>query len=327
MAMGGQAEPNVITAPDDPLALRIRRAAEAEHRRGHNEIIVENEPNIAGAVAAGVELLYLFVTPKLAQHGVAEELAGSVPVAVISDEVLAELFQRTRMPGIFAIARLPEKKRFRAFAATSGDIVVLDGVDGPGNIGSIIRSATAFDAGGIVALNQQHNDIYRRGIVRATAGTMFSLPIVTAKNQEFLKFCQASGTRIVTTSSHAGGEAFEEVVNSPDRFAFVLGSESRGCSRELEAAADLRCRIPMSTAVESLNVSAAASVLLFARYRGRAKPELSRHFLWREFGQEPQRPQERCPVGVGQHGKNPRFLLALDALAHRIAQAAARLGQ
>lgn len=269
--MDGQAELNVITAPDDPLAVRIRRAAEAEHRRGHTEIIVENEPNIAGAVAAGVELLYLFASPKLAQHSLVRELGVSTPVAVVPDEVLAELFQRTRMPDIFALARLPEKKRFRAFAASTGDIVVLDGIDGPGNIGSILRSASAFEAGGIVALNQQHNDIYRRGIIRASAGTMFSLPIVTAKNEEFLRFCQASDTRIVTTSSHADGESFEEVVTSTQRFAFVLGSESRGCSRELEAAADLRCRIPMSRDVESLNVSSAASVLLFARYRGRAE--------------------------------------------------------
>lgn len=257
----------VISTPDDPLAVRIRTVAEAEHRRGRSEIIVENEPNIVGALAAGVELHHLLVAPKLAEHALVRDLLGSIPVSVVHDDVLGQLFQRTRVPDIFAIARLPEKKRFRAFAATSGDIVVLDGVDGPGNIGSVVRTATAFEAGGIVALNQHHNDIYRRGIVRASAGTMFSLPIVPAKNRDFLRFCQASGTRLVTTSSHAGDGTFEEVVASAERLAFVLGSESRGCSAEMEAAADLHCRIPMNPAVESLNVSAAASVLLFSRYR------------------------------------------------------------
>ncbi len=121
-----------------------------------------------------------------------------------------------------------------------------------------------------MALNQHHNDIYRRGIVRATAGTMFALPIVAAKNAEFFRFCQATGTRIVTTSSHAREETFDEVVASPERLAIVLGSESRGCSPELNAAAALRCRIPMTPTVESLNVSAAASVLLFSRYRARS---------------------------------------------------------
>lgn len=260
----------VVSAPEDRLAARIRAVAEADQHRGRTEILVENEPNIAAALEAGVELLHVFASPKHADDALVRDLIGSTPVAIITDDVLAQLFQRTRVPGVFAIARLPTKKRFRAFAATSGDIVVLDGVDGPGNIGSIIRSATAFEAGGIVALNQHHNDIYRRGIMRATAGTMFSRPIVPAKSKDFLRFCEASGTRIVTTSSHASDDAFEEVIASPDRFALVLGSESRGCSPEMEAAADLRCRIPMSNAVESLNVSASASILLFSRYRSRS---------------------------------------------------------
>lgn len=258
----------VISSPDDPLAVRIRALAEAEHRRGRNEIIIENEPNIVGALAAGVELTCLLVAPKFAKHDLVRDLLGSTPVSVVSYDVLAQLFQRTRVPDLFGIARLPEKKRFRAFSATSGDIVVLDDVDGPGNIGSIIRTATAFEAGGIVALNQHHNDVYRRGIVRASAGTIFSLPIVPASNTEFLRFCQASGTRIVTTSSHANDDTFEEAIAFPGRLALVLGNEARGCSPEIEAAAALRCRIPMNRAVESLNVSAAASVLLFLRYRG-----------------------------------------------------------
>jgi TrmH family RNA methyltransferase len=257
----------LISAPDDPLAARIRAAAEAERGRGRSEIIIENEPNIVAAKAAGVELLHLLAAPKLGKHPLVAALLNSTPVSVVPDDLLAQLFQRTRVPDLFAIARLPEKKRFRAFAATSGDIVVLDGVDGPGNIGSVVRTATAFEAGGIVVLNQHHNDIYRRGIVRASAGTMFSLPIVTANNRDFLRFCQASGTRIVTTSSHAIDDVFEKMVRLPERLALVFGSEARGCSSEIEAAAHLRCRIPMSRAVESLNVSAAASVLLFSRYR------------------------------------------------------------
>lgn len=260
---------HVVSGGNDPLAVRLRRVAEAEHRRGQGEILIENEPNIAAAVAAGVELVHLLVAPRFATHPLVGQLSGSVPVSVVPDDVLGQVFQRTRVPDVFAIAKVPAKKRFRAFEATTGDIVVLDGVEGPGNIGSVIRSATAFEAGGIVALNQHHNDLYRRGVTRATAGTMFALPLVTSKTKDLIRFCRASGTQVVVTSSHGTEDMFEEVLDSPRRLALVLGSEARGCSPEIEEAADLACRIPMSPDVESLNVSVAASVLLFARYRAR----------------------------------------------------------
>jgi tRNA G18 (ribose-2'-O)-methylase SpoU len=263
---GTGAERGSVRSSDDPLAVRIARAAEGEHRNV-NEFLIENEPNIRGALAAGVELRHVLVAPRLAEHPLVRDLLGDIPVSVVDDELLGQLFSRTRAPELFALAGLPDKRRFRSFASTTGDIVVLDGIDGPGNIGSIIRIATAFEAGGIVQLNRQHRETYRRGIVRASAGTMFSLPIVAAKTTELLRFCEASGTRLVATSSHASEASFDEVMASPERLAIVLGSESRGCSPEIEAAADVRCRIPMSSGVESLNVSAAAAVLLFSRFR------------------------------------------------------------
>src|SRR5262245_7730531 len=96
----------------DPLAARIRTVAEGEHRRNRTEIIVENEPNIRGARRAGVEILHLFVTSRLSTSELVRELASDVPTSVITDATLEQLFLRTRLPQVFAIARLPLKKRF-----------------------------------------------------------------------------------------------------------------------------------------------------------------------------------------------------------------------
>jgi 23S rRNA (adenosine1067-2'-O)-methyltransferase len=269
--MTGEIE--VLTAPDGPMAARVRALAEGG-RRNQAEILIENEANILSAREAGVDLLRLFVSRRLEGSDLVRDLAPLIPTTAVADEVLVELFQKTRVPQVFAIARLPQRQRFRAFSARPGDIVVLDALDGPGNIGSIIRIAAAFEAGGVVLLNQLPADVYRRGIVRASAGAIFRVPLVPATDDGLVRFCRASGTRIVATSSHASG-GFEETVAHPDRLALVLGSETRGISAEIDGVADIRCRIPMNPQVESLNVSAAASVLLFARRQHRLSPPAS----------------------------------------------------
>ncbi len=255
---------DIVSSATDPAGARIRALIDGDGRRNRNEILIENETNILGALEAGVDLLHVYGSRSLEGSVVVPGLPPDIPTSFVLEEVLRKLFERTRVPDVFAVARLPARQTFRALTASTGDIVVLDALNGPGNIGSIIRIATAFEAAGIVFLNQDRTDVYRRGIVRASAGTIFKLPIVTATTVSFVRFCRASGTRIVATSAHAQG-GFDEVASCPDRLALVFSSETNGCSADVEAAAHWQCRIPMSPRVESLNVSAAASVLLFAR--------------------------------------------------------------
>jgi TrmH family RNA methyltransferase len=258
----------VLDSVGNPLGVRIRRLVKGGPRANSDELLVENEPNILGAVAAGIEVLHVLVEEHRALDALSGRLSEAlqgVPVTVVRDETLAQLFPETRTPEIFAITRIPRSYRFRSFEGRQGDIVVLDSVAGPGNAGSIIRLCVAFEAAGVVFLDTHHSDIYRRGTVRASAGTIFQLPLVAATTDAFLKFCRASGTTLVATTPHGG--SFSDVMATPGRLAFALGSETRGCAPALVAAAGLHCRIPMSPHVESLNVSAAASVLLFCRSR------------------------------------------------------------
>lgn len=253
-----------VTSAQDPLGSRIRGLAEGGSQKRQREILVEEEANVLAARRAGIEIHHLFLTGRAAPSEGIQELMADTPTAVVEDSALQELFPRTRAPRMFAITALPAASSFRDLEDRPGDLVVLEGLGGPGNIGSVIRSATAFGAAGIVVLDTSRPELYRRGVIRSTGGTMFSLPLLTATVDRLQRFCRASGTVMVVTSSHAS-EGFASTLHRAERLALVFGSETQGCSPAIEAVADVRCRIPMNEEVESLNVSVAAAVMLFAR--------------------------------------------------------------
>ncbi|MCA9709342.1 MAG: NshR/TsnR family 23S rRNA methyltransferase, partial [Myxococcales bacterium] len=143
-------------------------------------------------------------------------------------------------------------------------IVVLEGVSISGNVGAIVRTARALGAGGLVLLGDDPIDVYDRRLIRASRGHVFSLPVVACDTPALLGFCRQHGLGVLVTTPHAD-TPIERIATLPQRLAVVFGSEKRGCSAELLEAATLRVAIPMVPEVESLNVSAAAGIVLFLR--------------------------------------------------------------
>ena len=141
-----------------------------------------------------------------------------------------------------------------------------DGVRLLGNIGAIARTATAFDAAGLVLLDSNLTSVFDRRLTRASRALNFALPIVLADRREFLAFADA---RPVVLLDRGGACTLERSLSAPHPVALVMGSERTGASEEIEAAAAVRCEIPISGRVESLNVSVAAGIALYARSRAR----------------------------------------------------------
>jgi TrmH family RNA methyltransferase len=146
-------------------------------------------------------------------------------------------------------------------------VVVLAGIQDPGNLGTILRSAEAFGADGVVSLPGTVS-AWNPKAVRASAGSVFRVPLLAVSERECLEELHEAGVKIFATSVHAAQPA--ELVDLAGPVALIIGNEGNGVADDLAAKADARITIPCPGPVESLNAAVAASVLLYEAARQRA---------------------------------------------------------
>lgn len=142
-------------------------------------------------------------------------------------------------------------------------ILILDNIQDPGNLGTIIRSSVAFDIDTIV-LSPNTVDIYNPKVIRSTQGMIFYTNIITLELKEFINEIKTKNYTIFGTNVRNGKNIKE--ITLPEKFALVLGNEGQGVSKEIESLCDDNIYIKMSSKCESLNVSVATSILLYEVY-------------------------------------------------------------
>ncbi|MCK4910808.1 MAG: RNA methyltransferase, partial [Thermodesulfovibrionales bacterium] len=142
--------------------------------------------------------------------------------------------------------------------------VVFDGVSDPGNLGTMIRTADASGASGVIVL-EGTCDVFGPKALRASAGSVFNIPIMHSKRENVLEELKAMGIRIAATVPEGGEDLYNVKLVPP--LAIVFGNESKGVGKEFMAQADLVVSVPVRGGAESLNVAAAAAVLLYEALR------------------------------------------------------------
>lgn len=190
-------------------------------------------------------------------------------IEMVGDEVFQRLSDTVSPQGILAVVDMPE----RTFAET-GNILVLDGVQDPGNLGTILRTAEAADIAGVI-LSKDSADVFNPKVIRATMGGIFRVPFRVAEDIAAevagLKKTADAGGELYTVYGAALGEGCVEYTE-PDYTkpsVVVIGNEAKGISVPVMNILDKRVQIPMSGNVESLNAAVAASVLMFEMARQR----------------------------------------------------------
>jgi TrmH family RNA methyltransferase len=153
-------------------------------------------------------------------------------------------------------------------------IVVLAGIQDPGNLGTIVRSAEAFGASGIVSLPGTVSP-WNPKAVRASAGSIFRHPVLAATEKEALGQLREAGVRILTTAMHQGEPTSQTDLTIP--VALMIGNEGNGVPPELAARSDARITIPCPGPVESLNAAIATSILLYEAARQRGELDWTTH--------------------------------------------------
>jgi TrmH family RNA methyltransferase len=202
------------------------------------------------------------------------QIGAQVETVLLPDKLFDSLVPSESPQGVAALVRL---KEFSLADVTErlpvGPIVVLAGLQDPGNLGTILRSSEAFGSAGVI-LGEGTVSPFNAKVVRASAGSVFRLPMVhhqgksaPAKLEEVSEKLQAQGVRLLATSSHKGTPIDQADIKSPA--AIFFGNEGSGLPRDLMAAMDEVLAIPHTPQVESLNAGVAASIVLYEAARQR----------------------------------------------------------
>lgn len=154
--------------------------------------------------------------------------------------------------------------RFISEDSITGNVLILDGVQDPGNLGTIIRSCIAFGVSNII-LSDNSVDLYNSKVIRATEGMIFNINVLRRKLIEFIPIVKNLGYKIVGTDVKNGINIKD--INK-ENIAIVMGSEGQGLSNEVKNMCDDFVYIKMDSACESLNVGVATSILLYEVYNG-----------------------------------------------------------
>jgi TrmH family RNA methyltransferase len=235
-------------------------------RRSKDELAVLEGPHLVGeALAAGLELEELLVTPEFAagEEGRRILAAARREAAEVAPELLRELADADAPQGVLAAARLPRGGVASLPRRLGAAYLFLDGVQDPGNLGALARVAEAAGAAGLACGPGCAHPNHPRAL-RGSAGSLLRLPVAWGEGPaELARHLASVGARWIALVAH-GGESLYEAGDALDgTLVLALGAEGAGLSPEAETLAERRLRIPLAPPVESLNVAAAAAVVLF----------------------------------------------------------------
>jgi len=259
------ADASVVDSLQHPLAATIRSLLSPPPGSSiSRSILIDDEDNILRALAAGIAVRAVFRAGDVALSERLRRLA-TASHHTIARRTCKKLFGNDKISRVFAVADRPRPQALDALARSGRDIVVLDGIGIAGNIGAVIRTSAAMAVGGVALVGTQTVDPFDRRVIRASRGFVFALPLVTTTPTELVEFCATHELPLLVTTPVAAASL--DALSAPRPVAIVFGAERRGCSRQLEDAATFHVTIPMSTAVQSLNVAAAAAIALYSRFR------------------------------------------------------------
>ena len=256
-------EPVHITSRDNPLLVRLRKLAQdATAYRKQGQVWLEGDHLCSALVQRGCSAAQAVVSESGWQDRRLRQLASyAAKVAVVPDALFAGISGLESPAAIGFVLDLPASPVLRPAVPT----VVLDRLQDAGNVGSILRSASAFGFVQVLALKGTAA-LWLPKVLRAGMGAHFALQLVEGLDEDALAALQLP---LVATSSHASSEVSRVPLPSP--CAWVLGHEGRGVSDALLARCTLQLRIPQPGGEESLNVAAAAAVCLYESARQRAQ--------------------------------------------------------
>jgi TrmH family RNA methyltransferase len=250
----------------EAVRLRTRRG-----RKTRGRIIIDGAREVRRAMDSNIKFVEMFVCEELAKHPDAQlalELARQTGVEqrLVTREVFEKLAFGARAEGVVAVA-IPPVSHWPAWSLPPNPLVlVLEHVEKPGNLGGVLRTADAVGAAGVV-LADSAADLYNPNAIRASLGTVFTVPVAAAAGTAVLPWLHQQGLQIFAARVDGSVNYSDADYTGPS--AFVLGSEAAGLSPMWNDRDVTAVCLPMLGAADSLNVSVTAAVMMYEALRQR----------------------------------------------------------
>lgn len=248
-----------MTSRKNPLLEQIRRLDSGAYRRERGEFLCDSPKLVEEALRHGAQVTTLVVSDGTA---LPQGLPPDVRCVTVPADVMTSISPLRTPQGMLAVCRMPETAL--PDRLTGQRYVVLDGVQDPGNVGTVIRTADAFGCDGVLLLSGCA-DPYSVKTLRASMGAVFRIPVWQTDAAAMRARLDAAGLPLYGAALRSDTEDVRAL--ELRRCAVAIGSEGRGLTEQVLALCDRTVRIPMAAHCESLNAAIAAAVLLWEAYR------------------------------------------------------------
>ena len=250
-----------ICSKDNRIFKLCRQLSNKKYRSKLGLYLIEGENLIEEALKNGCEIENLLIS---------ENYKGNFKtpdekVFLLDESLFSQLAQTETSQGIMAVVKTPRFSPDDFYNMEGGNFVILDRLQDPGNIGTIIRTADAAGYDLVIAMKGTA-DIFSPKVVRAATGSLFRMPVVFMdSDSELVEFTRAAGKKLVATCFDTDRYYFDEDLRKD--IALVIGNEGNGISQNLIDSSELKIKIPMHGNIESLNASVAAAILMYESVR------------------------------------------------------------
>lgn len=255
-----------ITSLQNPRIKLLVKLRDRRVREREGLMLVEGAYEVEVALKSGLTPESIYLSPELAGENVSISTASEI--LTVSMPVFEKISYRDNPDGWLAVFPIPQRDLGELKVGRNPFVLVVEAVEKPGNLGAILRTADSAGVDAILVCDPKA-DLYNHNVVRASRGTLFTVPAVQTTNADALSWLRAHGLHIIAATPSTRKSYFEIDLRKPT--AIVVGTENEGLSVFWLDNADEKVHIPMSGTVNSLNVSISTAIIAYELVRQRNK--------------------------------------------------------
>jgi TrmH family RNA methyltransferase len=258
-----------VSSRQNARVKELRRLFHEARPNEKGDVAIEGARLVEEAIRSGLRLETVFFSESAREraHKLIPQLSSHTELLLLPDDAFASAVPTETPQGVAALVRVKSHSLDEALSPHPAIVVISAGLQDPGNLGTIARSAEGFGATGIL-LGEGTVSQWNWKALRASAGSMFRVPAVKVELVAVIEELKSHGMRILATSSHKGTVISQADLSGP--FALLIGNEGSGLPKDVLSQADEIVVIPQCPRVESLNAGIAASIILYEAARQRS---------------------------------------------------------